>query len=59
MKQRVVLFLACAIVAPSILGCSQSNVAQPAENIVTERPKGFVKGKDGKMTSDSIKSSSK
>lgn len=34
---------------PSVVGCGGSMEATPAENIVSERPIGFEKGKDGKM----------
>jgi len=36
-----------------LVGCSSSNEAKPAENIVQERPAGYQKGPDGKMKASS------
>jgi len=38
---------------PSLVGCSSSSEAKPAENIVQERPAGYQKGPDGKMKASS------
>jgi hypothetical protein len=46
-KVNFVLLFLCA--SPALVGCSSSNEAKPAENIVQERPMGYEKGPDGKM----------
>ena len=46
-KVNFVLLFLCA--SPTLVGCSSSNEAKPAENIVQERPMGYEKGPDGKM----------
>lgn len=50
-KMICVLLFLCA--SPFFVGCSSSNEAKPAENIVQERPVGFEKGPDGKMKASS------
>ena len=50
-KMICVLLFLCA--SPFFVGCSGSNEAQPAANIVQERPAGYEKGPDGKMKASS------
>jgi outer membrane lipoprotein-sorting protein len=50
-KMICVLLFLCA--SPFLVGCSSSNEAQPAANIVQERPAGYQKGADGKMKASS------
>ena len=52
MKKLICILMFLGAV-PSLVGCSSSNEAKPAENIVQERPAGYQKGPDGKMKASS------